>query len=156
MLKKGIFLGLIILTIVLTSGCTSGASLPTLREETSILDDTVAKYDNAMSLYRQDDYARAKAEFVEAVSGFKDCQSKFDEIAKSDLTELEKKDAGKLASSSLQFAYASAYMRDACTEAMNEDGDGYYMEVSASEYETTARNLYEANKAELEQFWSSQ
>jgi|AGTN01.1.fsa_nt_gi hypothetical protein len=91
MLKKGIFLGLIILTIVLTSGCTSGASLPTLREEASILDDVVAKYDNAMGLYRQGDYAGAKAEYVEAVSVFKDCQSKFGEIAKSNLTALEKR-----------------------------------------------------------------
>jgi|AGTN01.1.fsa_nt_gi hypothetical protein len=39
---------------------------------------------------------------------------------------------------------------------MKENGDVYYMEASAKESETVARNLYEANKADLEQFWSSQ
>jgi hypothetical protein len=77
-------------------------------------------------------------------------------IAKTDISALEKRDAGNLAGCSKQFAYAAAYMRDACTEEMKPGSENaYLMKISADECELVARTVYNANREELLLAWSS-
>jgi hypothetical protein len=155
-MKKAVPAILIVLLIALSSGCLGGSALPTLKEELSILDAAIANYNHAKDLYNDGDYQNAKQAFIEAVDRFKACNSAFDGISKTDISALEKRDAGNLAGCSKQFAYAAAYMRDACTEEMKPGSDdAYLMKVSADECELTARTVYDANREELLLAWSS-
>jgi hypothetical protein len=155
-MKKAVPVLLIVLLIVSSSGCFGGSALPTLKEELSSLDAALTKYEHAKDIYNDGDYQNAKQAFIDAVETFKACNSAFDGIAKTDISALEKRDAGNLAGCSKQFAYAAAYMRDACTEEMKPGSENaYLMKISADECELVARTVYNANREELLLAWSS-
>jgi hypothetical protein len=73
------------------------------------------------------------------------------------VTTLEKKILVGLAGCSGQFALASRYMRDACTEALKKgDNNEYLMKISADEVELTARDIYQTNRKDPDRLWASQ
>jgi hypothetical protein len=146
---------LIVMLVASASGCFGGEK-PTLKEEVAKLDAALVKYNDAKKLYNQGQYQNAKDEFIDCVNQFKACESTFGEISKGDVTALEKRDAGNLASSSLQYAYAAAYMRDSCTEALKKTDKVYLMKVSAEECEQSAKMNYASSMEELQRFWNSQ
>lgn len=155
-IKRAVPVLLIVLLIASSSGCFGGGTPPTLKEELSSLDTALAKYNDAKNLYNQGNYQDAKQAFIASIDLFKACKSAFDSIAKSDISALEKRDAGNLAGCSGQYAYAAAYMRDACTEELKPaPNNGYLMKVSADEYEQTARITCDAAREDLQRFWSS-
>ncbi len=155
-MKKAVSVLLIVLLIASSSGCFGSVALPTLKDELSTLDAAVVKYDHAKDLYNSGDYQNAKQAFIESVEELKACNSAFDGIAKTDISALEKRDAANLAGRSKQFAYAAAYMRDACTEELKPGSEnGYLMKVSADECELVAKTVYDANREELLLAWSS-
>jgi hypothetical protein len=155
MLKKTVIITLILLLVVLSSGCFG--SPPTLRESVAKLDAAVLKYDSIRGLYVSGNYTEAKQEYIAMAQTFTDCQSELKTIQNGNLTALEKKIVFALAGCSGQFAYASRYMRDACTEGLKKgENNQYLMKVSADEVELTARTVYQANRKELDRLWSSQ
>lgn len=154
-MKNLIFVLIIVVLIAASSGCLGGGALPTLKEELTNLDAALADYDHAKGLYTQGDYQNAKQAFIESVDAFKACNKNFDGIAKTDISTLEKRDASNLAGCSLQFAYAAAYMRDACAEATKSGADVDFMVASADECELIGRNVYQINRDELQLAWSS-
>lgn len=146
---------LVMLLIVPASGC-FGGDVPTLEEEMANMETALANYNSAKNLYNKGDFQDAKQAFIASVEEFKARQSSFDRIAKSDVSALEKKEAGNLAGSSMQYAHAAAYMRDACTEELKPgSNNAYLMKVSADEFEMTAKLNYETARGELQEFWSS-
>jgi len=155
-MKKAMPVLLIVLLIAASSGCFGGSPPSTLKEELSSLDTALAKYNDAKNLYNQGNYQDAKQAFIASVDLFKARQSAFERIAKSDISALEKRDAGNLAGCSGQFAIAAAYMRDGCTEELKPaPNNGYLMKVSADECELTARLTCDAAREDLQRFWSS-
>jgi hypothetical protein len=156
MLKKTVITALILLSFVLSSGCFGGSS-PTLRESVLSLDDAIMKYDAIRGLYTSGNYTEARQEYIAMAATFTDCQSALEKHQNGNLTTLEKKIVVSLAGASKQFAYASRYMRDACTEALKKgDNNQYLMKISADELELTARTVYQANRKDLDRLWSSQ
>jgi hypothetical protein len=150
MFKKTLISTFIVLLVVLSSGC-SGDTPPTLRESAASLDAAIIKYDNIMGLYSSGNYTAAREEYIAVAATFRNCQSTLETVSKGNLTALERKIAGNLAGCSKQFAYASQYMRDACTEALKPgENNEYLMKVSAEEYALTARITYEANRRDLD------
>jgi hypothetical protein len=128
---------------------------PTLKENVAKLDAAVAKYDSIMGVYSSGNYTGARQEYIAVAGTFHDCQSALETASNGNLTALEKRIAGNLAGCSKQFAYAAQYMRDACTEALNQGENEYLFKSTAEEYELTAHNTYEANRQELNRLWNS-
>lgn len=155
MIKKAFIIALSLLLVVLSSGCSGGSTAPTLRESVASLDAAVVKYDSIMGLYSSGNYTGAREEYIAIAETFHDCQSALETAARGDATPLEKKIAGNLAGCSGQFAYASQYMRDACTEALKHSENEYLVKITADEYALTARNTYEANRRDLSLHWKN-
>jgi hypothetical protein len=156
MLKKTVIITLILLPILLSSGCFGGSS-PTLKENVASLDAAVVKYDTIRGLYTSGNYTEAKQEYIAMATTFTDCQSALEKLENGNLTALEKKIVVGLAGCSKQFAIASRYMRDACTEALKKgESNQYLMKISADEVEITARSNYQTNRQDLDRLWSSQ
>jgi hypothetical protein len=156
MLKKTVIITLILLPILLSSGCFGGSS-PTLKEDVASLDAAVAKYDSIRGLYTSGNYTEAKQAYIAMADTFTDCQSALEKQQNGNLTALEKKIVTGLAGCSKQFAFASRYMRDACTEALKKgENNQYLMKISADEVELTARSNYRTNRQDLDRLWSSQ
>jgi hypothetical protein len=157
MLKKTVFIALIVLPALLSAGCSGGGTPLTLRESVANLDAAMVKYDGIMGLYSSGNYTAARQEYIAIAATFRDCQSALETASRGELTPLEKKIAGNLAGCAKQFAYASQYMRDSCTEALKPgENNAYLMKATADEYDLTARNTYEANRRDLNLFWKSQ
>lgn len=157
MLKKTFIIALSLLMVVLLSGCFGGNPPPTLKETLTNLDAAVMKYDSIMGQYTVGNYTAAKEEYIDMAATFRGLESAFKTASNGDLSTIEKKDAGNLAGSCKQFAYACQYMRDSCTEAMKKgENNAYLMKVRADEYALTARLNYNENKNELQLFWNSQ
>jgi hypothetical protein len=156
MFKKTVIIALILLPVVLSSGCFGGNS-PTLKENVASLDAAVVKYDTIRGLYTSGNYTEAKQEYIAMATTFADCQSALEKLENGNLTALEKKIVVGLAGCSGQFAIASRYMRDACTEGLKKgENNQYLMEISAEEVEITARSNYQTNRQDLNRLWASQ
>jgi hypothetical protein len=157
MLKKTFIIALSLLLVVLACGCFGGNPPPTLKESMTNLDAAVIKYDNIMGSYTVGNYTAAKEEYIAMAATFWDLESSFNTAANGNLSTIEKRDAGNLAGACKQFAYASQYMRDACTESLKKgENNDYLMKVTADEYALTARLNYNENRNELLMCWSSQ
>jgi hypothetical protein len=156
MLKKTVIITLTLLLVVLSSGCFGGSSR-TLREDVARLDAAVVKYDTIRGMYNSGNYTEARQEYIAMAATFTDCQSALTKQQNGNVTALEKKILVSLAGCSGQFAYASRYMRDACTEALKKgENNEYLMKISADELELTARTIYQTNRKDLDQLWASQ
>lgn len=154
-LKRALLTALILSLIVPASGCLGG-SPPTSREALASLDAAVQQYHGAMGPYTSGNYSGARDEYSACVDRFKACHDQFDRIANADVPSLEKVIAGNLASAAEKYAYASAYMRDSCKDALKSGGNVYMLKVSADEFDLAARLIYDKNKANLEQYLNSQ
>ena len=157
MLKKTFIITLSLLLVLLSSGCFGGSPPPTLKECLTNLDAAVIKYDGIMGSYSVGNFTAAKQEYIDMAATFRDLESAFRAASNGDLSTIEKRDAGNLAGSCKQFAYACQYMRDSCTESLKKgENNAYLMKVTADEYLLTARLNYDENRKELLMCWSSQ
>ncbi len=154
MLKKATIIALIMLPVVLASGCLGGSPPPTLKECVASLDDAVVQYDTIMGLYSSGNYTGAREQYIANAATFRQCKADLETAAKGNVTSAEKRIADKLAVSAGQFAYAAQYMRDSCTEAVKTgDNNAYLFKAQAEEYALAARNTYSACKQDLGYMW---